>query len=438
MIFSFRSLCLLLGVGVLLVGCPTQPSPPPKPPEPGSLSLVFHTATAAWLHIQVPDSTDPAGLRVYRGEQPIADWATPPGDTVIQDHGLLPQHTYQYQTRRVTGDAEQSPGDVLEVTTLDTTADTFTWSVDTLGAGNYGSSYLKDVAIINDHDIWAVGEIYVAEYDSAINSPYTVYNAVHWDGTQWHRILIDRKVGFESVFALSARDIWFSDGCQVYHYDGVTIDQQWECDWETFGIGQAKAIWGTSASNLFFVGNGGTIIHYDGQTFTKMHSGTDEELIDISGRYDESTGEWQPWVAGEAAPLVLIDGKWELVGRTDRPGGITTVHPLSNGGMLAAHWNGFRTVFSLYPADDSYRGFPVDSLANQYVHSILGTSVNDLLFAITYTRIFRYNGARVQKIPQFESYGDFVAGAWKENTVCLVGWIGGALSKAIIVRGERH
>lgn len=182
MIFSCRSRCLLLSLALLVVSCPTQPT---KPPKPGNLSLVFQTATAAWLRIQVPDSTDPAGLRVYRDNTMIADLATPPGDTVIQDHGLLPHHTYHYQAKRLAGETEQSPGDVLEVTTLDTTADTFMWSVDTLGAGNYGSSYLKDVAIINDHDIWAVGEIYVAEYDSTINSPYTVYNAVHWDGAHW-------------------------------------------------------------------------------------------------------------------------------------------------------------------------------------------------------------------------------------------------------------
>jgi hypothetical protein len=168
-----------------------------------------------------------------------------------------------------------------------------------------------------------------------------------------------------------------------------------------------------------------------------MRSGTDEELIDISGRYDESTGEWQPWVAGEAAPLVLIDGKWELVGRTDRPGGISAIHALSDGSILSAHWNGMNTAFYMYPGTASTQGFLVDSLLHQGLHTVVGPALNDVLFATTYTRLFRYNGARISRIPPFEGFGEFVRGDWKNNTVCIVGWTGGGLSQAVIVRGHR-
>ena len=38
---------------------------------------------------------------------------------------------------------------------------------------------LYDVAIIDENNIWAVGEIWIADTSSL---GYTKYNAVHWDG----------------------------------------------------------------------------------------------------------------------------------------------------------------------------------------------------------------------------------------------------------------
>jgi hypothetical protein len=45
----------------------------------------------------------------------------------------------------------------------DTTSHNFTWRLDTLGT-NW--SILLDVAIVNENDIWAVGEIHTAETDT--------------------------------------------------------------------------------------------------------------------------------------------------------------------------------------------------------------------------------------------------------------------------------
>ena len=70
--------------------------------------------------------------------------------------------------------------EAVTVTTMDTTSHNFTWQTFTFG-GQGGSSTLFDVAIINENDIWAVGEMYV--YDST-GAP-VLYNAVHWDGSKW-------------------------------------------------------------------------------------------------------------------------------------------------------------------------------------------------------------------------------------------------------------
>lgn len=44
-----------------------------------------------------------------------------------------------------------------------------------------------------------------------------------------------------------------------------------------------SAVWGTSSSNIYFVGYGGSIVHYDGVKFRKMESGTTINLRRIAG-----------------------------------------------------------------------------------------------------------------------------------------------------------
>ena len=54
-----------------------------------------------------------------------------------------------------------------------------------------------------------------------------------------------------------------------------------------------KAIWGTSSSNMYFVGLHGRIAHYIGVEFSEIESGTDLDLTDIWG-IDENN----IWVSG--------------------------------------------------------------------------------------------------------------------------------------------
>ena len=44
-----------------------------------------------------------------------------------------------------------------------------------------------------------------------------------------------------------------------------------------------RRVWGTSPSDIFAVGDSGTILHYDGSTWSSMISGTDYRLDDIWG-----------------------------------------------------------------------------------------------------------------------------------------------------------
>ncbi len=169
---------------------------------------------------------------------------------------------------------------------MDTTSHNFVWEIDTLGG--YGS-YLNDVAIIDENNIWVVGNI---ETDTA------TYNAAHWDGSVWELILIGVPgVIGEGIFYFADNDIWVATGI-IYHWNGEEWERYHLWDMGVLGAndGGVTEIWGTSSSNIYFAGRKGSIVHYDGSEFTRMESGTEVKLTDIWGIDNEHI-----WVVGEAS-----------------------------------------------------------------------------------------------------------------------------------------
>jgi len=169
---------------------------------------------------------------------------------------------------------------------LDTTRHGFIWTIDTIGL--WGSR-INDVVIIDENNIWAGGYIKVPDPDSSFNGTgKEIFNAIHWDGNEWKLYEVDRYVRITDIFAFSETDMWFVNGCYVYHFDGESFTNIWVCDWEVYGPNQTMYIWGTSSENLFFIGDNGSIVHYDGIDFEVMDSGTDLHLRRIAGTDDGS------------------------------------------------------------------------------------------------------------------------------------------------------
>ncbi len=178
---------------------------------------------------------------------------------------------------------------------LDTTNHNFVWEIETLG--NYGS-YLNDVAIVDENNIWVVGNI---ETDSGR------FNTAHWDGYDWKliRLLYNGIVNQGRAIFIQDDYLLVSAGSLFYSWDGITWEE-WNIDIGTFP-GGINVIWGSSPNNIYFVGNSGSIVHYDGSVFTRMESGTEVDLIDIYG-VDESN----IWIVGDDDDLgVSIVLKYE-------------------------------------------------------------------------------------------------------------------------------
>jgi hypothetical protein len=274
----------------------------------------------------------------------------------------------------------------------DTTSHNFTFTQYTF-SNNGGSSYLKDVAIVNDSDIWAVGAIY-ATLD-------TMYNAVHWNGQKWQllQLLFYVSCGdsqmtpypINSVFSFNPTDVWFSDYGEMIHWTGTSFEQ--DCSVNSQINGAINRIWGTSSSNLFVVGNIGTIVHYNGTTWTKQSSGTTIDLHDVWGTQDGSV----VWACGYAtydnsSILLKYDGsQWKTI--WTRPGRVTPPYV----DFITSIW-GDKHLFSstnygVYTQNISGTNTAVQSLPlPHFPYSIRGSAENNVAVVGDLAMIWHYNG----------------------------------------------
>jgi len=86
-------------------------------------------------------------------------------------------------------------------------------------------------------------------------------------------------VNLVNIWGTSSSDVFaVGVGGMILHYDGST--------WSIMDSGTANellGIWGTSSSDVYAVGTGGLVLHYDGNDWSSMTSGTTSELISIGG-----------------------------------------------------------------------------------------------------------------------------------------------------------
>ncbi|MBZ0199378.1 MAG: hypothetical protein K8H86_05895, partial [Ignavibacteriaceae bacterium] len=308
----------ILFTGLLFLSC--NPSEPENKPTGVEFTAEDASCTEPWLTLKAEGI---AGAEVYRGDSLIFNFAGQSIDTTIYDEGLLPNKSYNYNlTIRELNNKTLTRS--AAVKTMDTTSHNFTWQTFTFG--EHGSSVLYDVAIINENNMWAVGEIYIK--DSLGNPDPHAYNAVHWDGVKWEvkRIYFPTVCGQTSVtpypagaiFNFDDGEIWVtSTGDKIARLkNNVQVDKF--CLPSSLGMSINK-LWGSSSSDMYAVGDNGNIAHYDGSNWTKIKSGTDTNINDVFGIRDNQnrTVIYCPvssfWVAGDKKILKIIDGKTDSV-----------------------------------------------------------------------------------------------------------------------------
>ena len=287
----------------------------------------------------------------------------------------------------------------------DTTSHNFTWEIDTLGI----SGTLRDVQIIDENNIWVVGEI---ETDS------TEYNAAIWDGIKWNLIQI-KPQGYvqelQTIYMINDEEIWFSRGSLPIYYDGSTFDMLTPAENGYPGGFIINDIWGSSANDIYFVGTDGNIVHYDGTSFTKMTSPTTQDLDGIVGVVDSETGEKRIWVNGWGGYpyrgfLMQYDGTdWEIVWDENNPffEGSQYIEPtlhIPDEKYLVIYSGGQdNSILSIHEQEDLQQYEILHYDYHGFIRSLAGDKVNDIIGVGDLTNAIHFNGSTVVQIDELEN-----------------------------------
>jgi len=275
----FASLFILFSY--LIVSCDTTELPNNKAL---TIKLEDVSCTEVWIQFSSTNLPLPNNLTLLINDQPKGTINLTTADTLLYIDSLLPNQSYTFQVSNIYNAESSILSNKVTATTLDTTSHNFTWQ--TFEFGNLTNvSRLFDVAIIDGNNIWAVGEVYMN--DSLGNPDPSLYNLIKWNGTQWkpERVYFKNSQGqlflapMKSIFAFNENDVWIGLD-QIIHWDGTTY-KSIELSDAVFPSWINK-IWGTSSKDLYIVGSGGNIAHYNGSSWTKLESGTSLILANIA------------------------------------------------------------------------------------------------------------------------------------------------------------
>lgn len=395
----------------------TQPScnttePPPAETKPIlNLALEDASCTEAWLQLTTKDLELPAQLTLKQynpaGDSISQIFLLNTQDSLLYIDSLLPNQTYSFQVSSILNPAsgnqyqvspEGTSSNKVTATTLDTTSHNFTFTSWTFGT--VGSSVLYDVAIINENNIWAVGEIMIA--DTSQNG-YTIYNALHWDGGEWELLRIPNYDypnaliygALQTIFAFSENDVWFCSYSNLVHYDGNSFTSKAQFMTSINFTGQVTKMWGTDKNNIYCVGRNGAIYHYNGTNWQRIESGTSLNINDIWGDYNEKTQKWEVLAVAsniyssfDKEVIKIKNTSPEILNKEGIDETLSSLWFITNKKYYLV---GSGTYEKTNLCDPIWKGDPLD-ITNYFENRVRASDVNDAVIVGAYGEAIHFNG----------------------------------------------
>ena len=174
---------VLLVLILLQLTCKKNPTGPEVTANV-QLSVDYVTCTEVWLKLGFSDAPAGGEYRITRDGATVLSGTITGSSAVLYDTTAQAKKNYTYTAYWLSSGQVKQISPSLSVTTLDSTSHDYNWRVFYFGGA--ASSYLMDVSIVSDTNIWAGGAIY--EFDSTgVVDPY-IYNAAHWNGKSWGEV----------------------------------------------------------------------------------------------------------------------------------------------------------------------------------------------------------------------------------------------------------
>lgn len=153
---------------------------------------------------------------------------------------------------------------------------------------------------------------------------------IHWNGADWTLQETPTDEDLWGIWGAAPDDLWAVGGRgreagqeTLLHYDGNAWTSAELPDIVRAGVHAFFKIWGTSADNIYIVGQNGVVLHYDGSQWTEEFVGANDDLISlwgagpdrivaVGGRGSGIVSLWdgQEWTTRSLAPLPGLNGVW--------------------------------------------------------------------------------------------------------------------------------
>lgn len=431
-----KSLIKFLLLVIIITGWACKVTEPPQTEE-NKLQITVHDigVREVYLSIQTKISSSNSTLLLQRNGKEIATLSSHT-DTLIVDTTAEQGNTYKYKLVLNKEGGQISESNEIELTTLNPTSNDYNWQI--IEFEGYNPACFQDVAIVNENDIWAVGE--VDQYNPDGTYDWQPYGAAHYDGNSWKLVKVPYRIGTSPEWPGLINAAFSANGYLFFAPLSSLLIKNGDI-WKELGYfvsgtifsGQVAAIWSPDAENIYCVGGSGSIYYCTVYGWMKLNSGTSSNITDIYGFKDPATGKYTAYMA-VLPPSYAGDG--QILRITEK----TKVDTVS--------WEPRHYIYSLW----TKKGFPMyaggvglyansggkwkefPEFHNEIINKIRGTGLNDI-YAVG-SKISHYNGIEWKTFDQLSlAYGVYNSVAVTENKIVAVGWSG---NKAIIIVGSRY
>lgn len=263
----------------------------------GWAGAMLHRTGGAWAHVVSPTTYNLGGVW---GSSATDLWA-------VGDHGLVLHGDGASWTRASTPDAGSFPPSLRAVHGVSSSD---VWAVGEFGSvlhlegGVWTSRPPADAPASTWSSVFARAsdDVWIAGQWSPANEPLE-----HWTGAGWASVQIAPADG-GPAFAGTLRAVWVAPNGDVF---ATGLDQNLTTPWafrRTGGVWLGSqlpvgttpsALWGASATDVWIAGGKGTILHYDGASWTAASA-----VAGVTGSVDlEGVGGagTDAWIVGAAA-----------------------------------------------------------------------------------------------------------------------------------------
>jgi hypothetical protein len=153
---------------------------------------------------------------------------------------------------------------------------------------------------------------------------------LHFDGNTWSVQPTPTTQNLWGVWGASPNDLWSvgGDGLEasqatLLHFDGTTWSAVAIPTLQKANVWQFLKVWGTSASNVYVVGQRGVVMHFDGTNWSELLVGASDDLVSlwgtdadhivaVGGRGNGIVSVWNgsTWTTTPLSPTPGLNGVW--------------------------------------------------------------------------------------------------------------------------------